>query len=50
VSRILVRDLVDFLEIVTGAKRVDRQLRDLGLFRGIALVFMLLGLYWWMLR
>ena len=49
VSRILVHDLADVLTIITGAKRLEQRLLDLSLFRAITLIFMLLGLYAWML-
>ena len=49
VSRILINDLSDVLLIIAGAKRIKRGLKYLLLFRVIALISMLSGLYGWML-
>jgi len=49
VSRILIHDLSDVLLIIAGAKRIERGLKYLLLFRVIALISMLSGLYGWML-
>jgi len=50
VSRVLINDLADVLLIITGAKRIERRLKYLMLFRVIALISMLSGLYGWVLR
>lgn len=45
VSRILIHDLADLLAIIEGARRIERRLRYLRLFRLAALISMLAGLY-----
>jgi len=49
VSRILIHDLADLPTIIAGAKRIERWLKYLMLFRVAALISMLVGLYAWML-
>ncbi len=49
VSKILIHDLADLLTIIAGAKRIERWLKYLMLFRVAALISMLVGLYAWML-
>jgi magnesium-transporting ATPase (P-type) len=49
VSRILIHDLADLLTMIAGAKRVERWLKYLMLFRIAALISMLVGLYAWTL-
>jgi len=49
VSRILIHDLADLLTIISGAKRIERWLKVLMLFRIAVLISMLVGWYAWML-
>jgi magnesium-transporting ATPase (P-type) len=48
-SKILVHDVGDVLTIIAGAKRIKEQVEMFGMLGAIALISMLIGLYWWML-